>query len=524
MESDQRPAAGEFSGRSEAPGGRPGQVWWLGLERKWWTLAAVGVGTFVSALNGSVVNTIVPVIMAWYGMDFAAAEWIVMIYLLVVSGLLLTFGRLGDMLGHKRVYIVGYSVLTVAASLCGVAPTAPILIALRALQAVGAAMVLSNSPAILTGAFPARQRGQALGMQGTMTYLGLMVGPALGGYLADQFGWQSVFLLNFPVGVLACILAYVAIAGVVPPARGESFDPPGALTFMGGLSALLLALSHGRDWGWTSGVVLVLLAAAILLLGTFLAIERRSRSPMLDLSLFRARIFTAAATSALMNYICMYAVTFLMPFYLIQFRGFSPAQAGLLLSSQALAMAVVAPLSGSLSDRIGSRLPSTLGMVIVTVGMAWLSTLGAAAGTAETVARLMLIGLGTGLFVSPNSSALMGAVSRQRQGIAAAVLASARNVGMVLGVALAGAVFASALAVHGGSLEAGEGFLPAFSYAFLVMSLFGLVGTVTSMVRGGRVAAPTKVAEQADGVVAHAAGQVSTPPRSAGLKQDRPER
>jgi len=480
------------SERQAAPKGppreAPPEVWWLGIDRKWWVLAAVGVGTFMSALNGSVVNTVLSIIMRSYGIDLATTEWIVMVYLVVVSGLLLTFGRLGDMIGHKRVYLLGFAIFVASSVLCGLAPTAAILIVVRAVQAVGSAMVLANSPAILTAAFPARQRGQALGMQGTFTYLGLMVGPALGGYLTNQFGWQAIFFISLPIGLFAIGLAYAAIANVRPPAHGERFDPAGAITFLGGLSALLLVMSHGEDWGWTSALSLGLLTLAIVLLGAFLRVELTVPQPMLDLSLFRVHVFSAATVSALMNYICLYAVTFLVPFYLIQFRGLDPGHAGLLLSSQALIMAISAPLSGTLSDRIGSRLPSTLGMALLTASMVWLATTSATASDLEITARLMLIGLATGIFASPNSSALMGTAPRQRQGVAAAVLAAARNTGMVLGVALAGAVFGASLAAYGGTIGPSPGFLPAFRDAFLVVAVCSAIGAVASLARGPHAA------------------------------------
>lgn len=477
-------APGEPVERAGRPGDIP-ELWWLGLQRKWWVLAAVGLGTFMTALGSSIVNIVLPVIMREYGIDFATAQWVMMIYLVVISGLLLTFGRLGDMLGYKRVYLLGFAIFTVGSLLCGLAPTAMALIGTRALQAVGAAMLFSNSPAILTTAFPGRQRGQALGMLGTMTYLGLMVGPAFGGYLTDQLGWRATFFINLPIGLLAIALAYVAIPTVRPPARGERFDPLGALTFVGGLSALLLALSEAQNWGWASGGVLGLLAAAVLLLGTFLRIERRIRHPMLDLSLFGSRLFAAATASALLNYMCVYAVMFLVPFYLIQYRGFSPGQTGLLLTAQALTMAIIAPLSGSLSDRIGSRLLSSLGMAVLTVALVLLGTVDAATDNVGIMARLVLIGVGAGFFVSPNSNALMGAAPRQRQGVAAAVLAAGRNVGMVLGVALAGAVFAASLAAHGGSIGPSAGFLPAFRDTFFVVAVCGALGMLTSLARGG---------------------------------------
>lgn len=453
-------------------------------DRRWLVLTAVGVGTFMSALNGSIVNAIMPVLMRELRIDFATAEWITMVFLLLVSGLLLSFGRLGDMVGHKRVALAGFGLFILGSVACGLSPTAGWLIGARGFQAVGSAMLMATSPALLTAAFPARQRGRALGLQATFTYLGLMVGPTAGGWLTQRFGWPSIFFLSVPVGLVALALTLFAVAPDAQRERREPFDPAGALLFLIGLTALLLALSHGQDWGWGSSKVIGLLVLALALLGAFLAVEKRVRFPMIDLTLFDVRIIRAATVSALLSYICVYSVTFLMPFYLMRFRGMPPGQAGLLLSAQALTMAITAPLSGALSDRIGSRLPASLGMAVVTVGLVLLATLDAEASLLDIALRLGLLGIGSGLFASPNTSALLGAAPRQRQGIAAAVLGCARNVGMVLGVALAGALFARALAAEGGSLETGAGFVPAFRITFLVVAVFGAVGVVTSLARG----------------------------------------
>ena len=455
------------------------QAWWFGLDRKWWVLIAVGVGTFMSALDGSVVNAVVPVIMRGFGISLATTEWIMMIYLVVVSGLLLTFGRLGDMLGHKRVYLAGFSIFIAGSLLCGLSGSAALLIGMRGLQAIGAAMLFSNSPAILTTAFPASQRGQALGLLGMMTYLGLMVGPALGGYLTDQRGWPSIFFINVPIGLAGVLLAYFAIHSVQAPAHGEQFDPFGALSFIAGLSALLLALSQGESWGWLSPTVLGLIAFAIVLLVAFVRIEQVVPHPMFDLDLLRNRTFSATTLSAFLNYVCVYSVAFLLPFYLIQYRNLSPGYAGLLLAAQALIMAIVAPLSGTLSDRTGTRILAGSGMAILTISLLLLGLVDAETNSWGIVARLALVGLGTGLFVSPNNSALMGAAPPARRGTAAATLAAARNVGMVMGVALAGAVFAAALSAHGG---AGAGFIPAFRDTFLVVALVAAAGTITCIV------------------------------------------
>jgi EmrB/QacA subfamily drug resistance transporter len=453
------------------------------MDRKWWVLLSVGVGTFMSALDGSVVNTVLPVVNRSFGSQVASIEWVVTAYLLVVSGLLLTFGRLGDLRGHKVIYAFGFVVFVLGSALCGNAPTVSALIGFRAFQALGAAMLFASSPAILTKNFPPTQRGQALGLQATMTYLGLTTGPSLGGWLTSQFGWRAVFYINVPVGLLALLLCLHFIPRDVAQKNAERFDMLGALTFIGGLVALLLGLNQGHAWGWASPTLLALLVVALLLLSTFLITERRVPYPMLDLSLFQRRLFSAAAASAVLNYICLYSITFLMPFYLIQGRGLNTAQAGVLLTAQPLIMAVAAPLSGTLSDRIGSQLPGTLGMLILAIGLFFLSGLGPGTSWGSVALALAIAGLGTGIFVSPNNSALMGAAPRHRQGIAAGTLATARNVGMVLGVGLAGAILTTVLGNNPGNVS-GMALFTGIKDGFLAATGVAVLGALTSVVRG----------------------------------------
>jgi EmrB/QacA subfamily drug resistance transporter len=452
------------------------------LERKWWVLLAVGIASLMSALDGSVVNIILPVVSRSFGSDVATVEWVVAIYLLVVSALLLSFGRLGDLRGNKPVYLVGLIVFVLGSILSGTAPNAPALIGFRALQALGAAMLLANTPAILTKSFPAEQRGQALGMQATMTYLGLTLGPSLGGWLATQFSWRAVFYINVPIGLLALWLSLRFIPAEQVAGAAERFDLIGALTFTGGLVAFLLALNQGAEWGWASPPILALVTSAAVLLAVFLVVEGRLGSPMLDLSLFRSRLFSAATGSAVLNYICVYSVLFLLPFYLIQGRNLDPAHAGLLLTAQPIAMAIAAPISGTLSDRIGSRLPGTVGMGVLALGLFLLSRLDAASPLSGVVIGLVVVGLGTGIFISPNSSALMGSAPRRRQGIAAGVLGTARNVGMVLGVGIAGAVFTTVLV--GNPANSPVVLFAAISAGLTAAVVAGLLGVITSAVRG----------------------------------------
>lgn len=445
-------------------------------DRRWSVLAAVGVSTFVAGLDTSVVNTVLPLLSRTLQTSVAAIEWVSTVYLLVISALLLGVGRAGDIRGHKRMYLGGFGIFVVASALCGAAASANWLVAMRALQGIGAAMLFANAPAILTKAFPAEQRGRALGAQATFTYLGLTAGPALGGWLAQVFGWRSVFYINVPIGILGIVMGMRAIENDRPHGNAERFDFAGAALFTAGLVALLTALDQGHAWGWNSPLTLSLAVIAAASLTTFVIVERRRANPMLDLSLFRSRVFTAATVTALFNYICVYAVLFVLPFLLIQGRGLGTQQAGLVLTAQPIVMAIVAPISGALSDKIGSRLPATIGMLGLAAGLFLIARLADGGSLHAIAAALALVGLGIGIFVSPNNSALMGAAPRHRQGIAAGVLATARNVGMVLGIGIAGAVFTTVLA-RGGSLTRGV------QESLYVVVGVALAGAVTAFVR-----------------------------------------
>jgi EmrB/QacA subfamily drug resistance transporter len=448
---------------------------------RWGVLLAIGLGTFMSALDGSVVNIILPVVRQQFSASVAAVEWVVTIYLLVISALLLSVGRLGDLRGHRSVYAAGFLVFLFGSALCGLSPSVGFLVGARGMQAIGAAMLMANAPAILTKSFPAEMRGRALGLQATMTYLGLTVGPSVGGWLATALGWRWVFYINLPVGLAALLLALRFVPRDAGDGAAQTFDLRGAVTFALGLVSLLLALNQGEAWGWSSPATVGLLAASVILLLAFLRIERKVPAPMLDLSLFRQRTFSAAAGSAMLNYACVYTMLFLLPFYLLQARALSTAQAGLLLTAQPLMMALVAPLSGSVSDRIGTRLPSVIGMGLLAAALWLLSGLTPETPAVIFVLKLGLAGLGIGIFVSPNNSALMGAAPSHRQGIAAGTLALARNVGMVIGVAFAGAVYTIVLG-HG---LAGEttAILEAIRIAYLSAAGIALAGMGVAALR-----------------------------------------
>jgi len=349
-------------------------------------------------------------------------------------------------------------------------------------------MLSANSPAILTKNFPASQRGQALGLQATMTYLGLTVGPSLGGWLADQFSWRAVFYINIPVGLVAIILSLRFIHTDPRSEHHESFDFVGAALFLAGLTALLFGLNQGQELGWASAPILIAITVAVILLLAFWQVETRSSSPMLDLKLFSSKLFSLSVTSAILNYMCVYSITFLMPFYLIQGLGLSPSRAGLILTAMPIIMAIMAPISGGLSDRFGTRLLAFTGMVVLAIGLFLLSRLQSDSSPLDIAARLAVTGFGIGVFISPNTSALMGAAPRERQGIASGVLATSRNMGMVLGVGYAGAIFTTKLGILGN--QSPNSYVLATQVSFLAATFIAILGVIVTGLRASPALSP----------------------------------
>ena len=475
------------------------------MERKWLILTSVSLGSLMATLDGSIVNIALPAIQTDFRIDLTTVEWVVVAYLLVVGSLLLPFGRLGEVLTFKRVYLAGFAIFTLASVCCGAAPNAAGLVAFRAVQGIGAAMLMAMGPAIVAHTFHDRERGRALGLNGLSVAIGLSLGPALGGILTQVATWRAIFLINAPIGLLAILWA----ARVLPAetrGKDESFDIKGAAFSGGALFALLLALSDGQEWGWTSPAIIGLFIAFIVLGGAFLVAERSSIQPMIDLALFRIRPFSAGLASVVVAFAGLFTATFLLPFLLEQGRGFSPIEAGLLLTPVPITMALVAPLSGAASDRFGPRILASAGMAIMALGLLSLTQLPVDFALPDLVWRLVLLGVGQGMFMSPNSSAVLGSVPRPRIGTASGTLAQMRVNGQALGIALSGAIVATRLPVHLAELGGGAptaavrsaALAEAIHDAFVVAALVCCLGIVTSLVRGSSQSGhPTPTAPEA---------------------------
>ena len=459
------------------------------MQRKWLILFAVSLGSLMSTLDGSIVNIALPAIQQEFAIDLTTVEWVVVAYLLVIGSLLLPMGRLGEVLTFKRVYLAGFGVFTAGSVLCGAAPNEAALIAFRVVQAVGAAMLAAMGPAIVARTFAPAERGRALGINGVSVSLGLTLGPVLGGLLTTAASWRAIFLINLPVGVLAMVWA-ARILPAETPRTGQTFDIRGAALSGLSLFALLLALSEGQTWGWTSPATLAFIGLALVLGGLFVLAERASVQPLIDLALFRIRPFAFGLASVIVAFAGLFTATFLLPFLLVRGEGYTAVQAGLLLTPVPISMAIVAPFSGAASDRWGPAIPASAGIVVMVVALLSLTTLPAGFALPDLVWRLVLLGVGQGLFMSPNSSAVLGSVPGRRVGTASGILAQMRVNGQALGIAISAAVVASRLPVHlaelgGAPADQAAALAAAIHDAFVVAALVCSIAIVTSLVRGG---------------------------------------
>ena len=469
------------------------------IDTKWLVLSAVMLGSFMGPLDGSIVNTVLPDITGYFQTDIALVQWVPTIYLLTISCLILLYGRLGDMIGYKKIFLFGLAAFTVASILCGASQNIWMLIAFRAVQGLAASMTMAVGISIVTAAFPPEERGKAMGIYAISIAVALGLGPTLGGIIAEYASWRYVFFVNVPIGI-AALLWGVRIIPRGDTHPGQRLDFAGALTAFIFLITLLLYANRGEDWGWTSPVPLTLLSVAVVFGALFFWIEKRSEQPMLNLALFSSQRFSFASLSALLNFIALYALIFLTPFYLVRVLDYSILKVGLVMAAAPIATLFVAPLSGTLSDRFGTRVFAVCGMALNALGLYLLSGLDGSSSAWDVIWRLSIAGVGGGMFQSPNNSAIMGSVPPWHRGIAGGILAAMRSVGMVLGIAVAGAILYSlaptAAYAHPGSLSPEDirEFLNGLHWAYISGACFAGLSALTSLLAIDRQTTKTEEA------------------------------
>ncbi|HEX2037674.1 MAG TPA: DHA2 family efflux MFS transporter permease subunit [Chloroflexota bacterium] len=445
---------------------------------KWRVVLVVGTGMYLTSLGAGVVNVALPVLTLEFAAPLVQVQWVVLAFLLSVTGLLLPAGRLADMLGRKEVFLTGSTLFAVGSGLCGLAPTLGWLIAARAVQGAGAALVQANGRALVTQAFPAAERGTAQGVFGSFVQAGLLSGPVVGGLITEYAGWRWAFYANVAIGAVA-IPAGWKLLRPSPAAAGQRFDLAGAALFVAAVGSLLLALNQGARLGWGHPVTLGLLATAALACAAFVAVEGRTAQPMVDLTLFRNRAFSGAALSCWLGFLASSGPVLLMPFYCTLILGLRVDEVGLVLAAAPATTLLLAPVGGTLADRFGTRSVAALGQALTVAGLVSLVFLpqgpaggGALAEALRTAVSLGVVGAGQALFNAPNSAALFDAAPASRMGLVGGLWALTRNLGGAIGQATAGVLWSVVvLAAAGGEIATAtqappEAMLTGFRTAF----------------------------------------------------------
>jgi EmrB/QacA subfamily drug resistance transporter len=445
-------------------------------NRRWWTLAAVSFGLFMIMLDNTVVNVALPSIQEDLGADLSELEWIVAGYALTFAALMLTGGKLADLLGRRLMFVVGLAVFTLASLACGLATSTDFLIGARIVQGVGAALMNPATLSIISATFPPRERGTAIGIWAGVSALALAIGPLVGGLLTDHGHWSWIFYVNVPVGIVAIVASYLLIDESRDTSHEQRLDLPGLLTSGLGLFALTYGLIEANTYGWTSGRILAAFAVAAVGLVLFVLLERHQRLPMLDLSLFRSGTFAGANLVVLLVALAMFGVFFFVSLYMQNILGYSAVQAGAAFLPMTLLIILIAPIAGKTSDRIGSRWMMAAGMVLVGIQLVYLSRLGLDESFWSLLPAFLVGGVGMALVMTPSAAAAMSGVPVDKAGVGSAVLNSFRQVGGSLGIALMGAIMANEI----GDRRAPEAFVDGFSSALLVAALIAFAGAIVA--------------------------------------------
>jgi EmrB/QacA subfamily drug resistance transporter len=411
---------------------------------KWWALSCTSLGMLLATTNSGTLIIALPDLERSLGTSLLSLVWVILAYMIASTVLVLTCGRLSDLFGRKRAYVAGFAIFAAASLGAGFSADGTQLILWRIVQGVGAAFLFANASALVTDAFPREQLGIAMGTNTMVAAIGLVLGPVLGGALV-AISWHWVFWFNVPLALLGSLWGWRILHELAKPDSVRGFDVPGTLAFVTGLTGLVYAVSRAGLASWSDPLVIAGLVAAAILLPLFVWIERRSRAPMLDLTIFQNRMFAAATGAAFINGLSRFALMFVFVFYFQGAQGDDPIEAGVKLTPLALGMLVSSPLAGAWADRRGSRTLAALGMVVTAVGLAGMTLLEVHSAYWLSTVWLFVVGVGSGMFNSPNTAAMMGTVPAHRRGIAAGARMMLQNTGAILSIAFVLAVITAAV-------------------------------------------------------------------------------
>jgi EmrB/QacA subfamily drug resistance transporter len=451
------------------------------MPRRWWTLVAVGLATFMTYLDNNVTNVAIPTIQRDLHLSIAGLEWVVSSYILVFAGLLLAGGRLADVYGRRRLFMIGLSVFTLASLGAGLAGSGGVLIGARLVQGLGAALVVPTTLAIIVATFDSsRERATAIGVWTAIGAMALAFGPLIGGFISQHVHWGWIFFINVPIGIITFVIGTLSIR----ESRGEEvarIDVPGLVTSAVSLFALTYALIEGHDKGWTSGLILASFALSAVAAAAFLFIESRAAHPMVSLSLFRSRVFSGGTVTMMLWAFGIFGIYFFTSLYLQNVLGFSPTKAGLVFIPMALCMAAFASIAGPVTARLKAHRTVALGMVIMAAGLVLFARQGTGASVASLMPGFLLFGAGAGLMNVPLTNAVLHSMPPSRSGVASALLNASRELAGLLGITIIGAVLRArqGTALHQGHNPA-TSFLDGY-HAGLVLTIgLVLVGAVVS--------------------------------------------
>jgi EmrB/QacA subfamily drug resistance transporter len=461
---------------------------------KWIALSCTSLGAFFSVISGNTLIVALPVIMKDLNATFQEIVWTMMGYMFILSILVPAVGRVADMYGRKKLYVAGFVVFTVGSLFCAFSRSGIDLLLYRMIQAIGGALLAANSVPIVTDAFPRKELGVAMGINGMIISIGGVLGPILGG-LVINLGWRWIFYINIPIGIIGTIWAVIQLKELVKLPEKQKFDWPGTIAFTVGMFALLLFLTFGGLYGWKNSGLYILLAVSVILLPLFVYIEFKSAEPLIDMRLFESRVLAFAYSSNLLNGIARGAVTFLMIFYFQGIKSADPITAAVMLIPFVLPQIVVAPVCGWLSDRMGARILSSLGLFVSAIGLLGLMRIRPDTSYMELAIWMVITGIGSGMFFPPNNKSIMEAVPAEKRGIAGGVRTMINNVGMVISLALSMAVITSSITpeafaglftgaqIGAKGIAVGE-FISGLRIIFTVSFFISVLGAFISYLRG----------------------------------------
>ena len=455
-------------------------------QRKWWTLGAVTFGLFMIMLDNTIVNVALPSIQSdLHIKNVSQLEWVVAGYALTFAVMMLTGGKLADLYGRRRIFILGLAVFTASSLACGLAPNAGFLIGARIVQGVGSAMMNPATLSIISATFPPRQRGMAIGIWAGVSALALAIGPLVGGIITEHINWNWIFFINVPVGALGIIVARLVIRETKDTSEEQRLDLPGLLSSAVALFALTYALIEANNKGWTSTEILVLFGVAAVGLVVFVQLELRQRIPMLDLSLFRNPTFAGANAVMLLVSLAMFGVFFFISLYMQNVLGYSATQAGATFLPMTVLIVLVAPIAGRITDRVGSRWLVGAGMTLVGCSLLLFARLQVDSTFWDILPALLVGGTGMAMSLSPTTATAMGSVPVDKAGVGSAVLNSMRQVGGSLGIAVLGAIMTSYVRVGPRDPRAPAQFVHGLHHALLISAAiaFGAAAVGVATIR-----------------------------------------